>query len=51
MLKVGVLSYLCSDWGQFGGVISYSRDVGSASVFMLISFFGFCVACAQDVGC
>ena len=51
MLEVGVLAYLCSDWGLFGGVVSCSQDVGSAFVFMLISFFGFCVACAWDVGC
>ena len=38
-------------WVVLGGVVSWSQDVGSASVVMMFSFFGFCVACARDVGC
>ena len=41
--------------GCLVAVVSYSRVVGSATVFIMliyaICFFGFCVACARDVGC
>ena len=41
--------------GCLVAVVSYSRDVGSATVFIMliyvVGFFGFCVAYARDVGC
>ena len=32
MLEFGEFACLCSDCGLLGGAVSYSRDVGSASV-------------------
>ena len=46
MLELGVLSFLCTD-------VSWSQDVGSASVGLMFSFFFWlwCGLCPGCVGC